>query len=371
MASELPRDEGNTAAAALISLRDALIDPRRAPLVPGIAAVKAAALAVTASNASAGLTLGATVPRRYHARPVWGGSSAGRASRSQCEGREFDPPPLHHNQALARGRLVDKSAFSFLSVPVLSLFSACLSPVPYLFCVPVLARSSQLSRFNLSLTCWKLEACRSRPESRTDVGRARCYRVRMRRGSQALLSTARINAPQVLLDQWKISLLDLAALERSSRLDSAPHLVAIRRRAGQVLSVLLIVVFALVGWRHGLRTPPARDMALYIGTIVPLLVLAYFVSAEVQRNVVAAHKEAAFRARRKLRRAYAVSPARCPTPLDASKQGHLASAIAATEAAKISSRAVIDAVMTRLRMVAATLVSRLAPTPRLAAPSRG
>ena len=27
----------------------------------------------------------------------WGGSSAGRASRSQCEGREFDPPPLHHS----------------------------------------------------------------------------------------------------------------------------------------------------------------------------------------------------------------------------------------------------------------------------------
>ena len=26
---------------------------------------------------------------------LWGGSSAGRASRSQCEGREFDPPPLH------------------------------------------------------------------------------------------------------------------------------------------------------------------------------------------------------------------------------------------------------------------------------------
>ena len=25
----------------------------------------------------------------------WGGSSAGRASRSQCEGREFDPPPVH------------------------------------------------------------------------------------------------------------------------------------------------------------------------------------------------------------------------------------------------------------------------------------
>jgi hypothetical protein len=27
---------------------------------------------------------------------VWGRSSAGRASRSQCEGREFDPPRLHH-----------------------------------------------------------------------------------------------------------------------------------------------------------------------------------------------------------------------------------------------------------------------------------
>lgn len=25
----------------------------------------------------------------------WGGSSAGRALRSQCRGREFDPPPLH------------------------------------------------------------------------------------------------------------------------------------------------------------------------------------------------------------------------------------------------------------------------------------
>lgn len=33
----------------------------------------------------------------------WGGSSAGRASRSQCEGREFDPPPLHQRiQGLSR-----------------------------------------------------------------------------------------------------------------------------------------------------------------------------------------------------------------------------------------------------------------------------
>ncbi len=43
---------------------------------------------------------------RYSARPcatqrairsTWGGSSAGRASRSQCEGRGFDPHPLHHH----------------------------------------------------------------------------------------------------------------------------------------------------------------------------------------------------------------------------------------------------------------------------------
>src|SRR5689334_5427547 len=32
-------------------------------------------------------------------RLQWGGSSAGRASRSQCEGREFDPPPLHHSNS--------------------------------------------------------------------------------------------------------------------------------------------------------------------------------------------------------------------------------------------------------------------------------
>src|SRR5579859_7027449 len=34
----------------------------------------------------------------YHLQLAWGGSSAGRASRSQCEGREFDPPPLHQIQ---------------------------------------------------------------------------------------------------------------------------------------------------------------------------------------------------------------------------------------------------------------------------------
>src|SRR5262249_45810213 len=34
--------------------------------------------------------------RGYNAGLPWGRSSAGRASRSQCEGREFDPPRLHH-----------------------------------------------------------------------------------------------------------------------------------------------------------------------------------------------------------------------------------------------------------------------------------
>ena len=41
--------------------------------------------------------------RMLKLRSSGGGSSAGRASRSQCEGREFDPPPLHHffSKALA------------------------------------------------------------------------------------------------------------------------------------------------------------------------------------------------------------------------------------------------------------------------------
>ncbi len=41
----------------------------------------------------------------------WGGSSAGRASRSQCEGREFDPPPLH--QRNSKGSVVRPGPFCF------------------------------------------------------------------------------------------------------------------------------------------------------------------------------------------------------------------------------------------------------------------
>src|ERR1700740_2855272 len=41
-------------------------------------------------------TAGRPLSHGLKCRLAWGGSSAGRASRSQCEGREFDPPPLHH-----------------------------------------------------------------------------------------------------------------------------------------------------------------------------------------------------------------------------------------------------------------------------------
>src|SRR5438132_1108981 len=52
-----------------------------------------------------------------------GGSSAGRASRSQCEGREFDPPPLHQialkrNGPLSRPvRLMDAPIYLPAPVP--------------------------------------------------------------------------------------------------------------------------------------------------------------------------------------------------------------------------------------------------------------
>ena len=42
-----------------------------------------------------------------------GGSSAGRASRSQCEGREFDPPPLHHLRIQQNPTASTRRRFSF------------------------------------------------------------------------------------------------------------------------------------------------------------------------------------------------------------------------------------------------------------------
>src|SRR5690242_9128115 len=48
-----------------------------------------------------------------------GGSSAGRASRSQCEGREFDPPPLHQIPLQKNGPLrAARCAFCYLPPPV-------------------------------------------------------------------------------------------------------------------------------------------------------------------------------------------------------------------------------------------------------------
>src|SRR5258706_11421187 len=72
-----------------------------------------------------------------------GGSSAGRASRSQCEGRGFDPLPLHHRKRAARGgpcRLHRNGAYYWLEpaepallVPTpgaLGFFESVLSEVP-------------------------------------------------------------------------------------------------------------------------------------------------------------------------------------------------------------------------------------------------
>src|SRR5690606_4410307 len=62
-----------------------------------------------------------------------GSSSAGRASRSQCEGREFDPPLLHHTDIKAAcGRLLPidgiclpSAMSSFLPSAALQLYRDC------------------------------------------------------------------------------------------------------------------------------------------------------------------------------------------------------------------------------------------------------
>ena len=48
-----------------------------------------------------GLTRGKVVDTDR--RSLWGGSSVGRALRSQCRGREFDSPPLHLFPVTCRG----------------------------------------------------------------------------------------------------------------------------------------------------------------------------------------------------------------------------------------------------------------------------
>ena len=61
--------------------------------------------------------------RTVNLQPQWGGSSAGRASRSQCEGREFDPPPLHHPDSPARSRASPEKIKKPLRINALGLFS--------------------------------------------------------------------------------------------------------------------------------------------------------------------------------------------------------------------------------------------------------
>src|SRR3954464_15192756 len=48
-----------------------------------------------------------------------GGSSAGRASRSQCEGRELDPPPLHHTSFPRKSKVVRKAGILIAEIPAL------------------------------------------------------------------------------------------------------------------------------------------------------------------------------------------------------------------------------------------------------------
>ena len=52
----------------------------------------------------------------------WGRSSVGRASRSQCEGREFDPPRLHQ---LSIGKSL---AYAVTSIPGLAINLEFITP---------------------------------------------------------------------------------------------------------------------------------------------------------------------------------------------------------------------------------------------------
>ena len=62
----------------------------------------------------------------------WGGSSAGRASRSQCEGREFDPPPLHQPAISSKVPASPGKTKKPLRINALGLFS-CPRRIPEKF----------------------------------------------------------------------------------------------------------------------------------------------------------------------------------------------------------------------------------------------
>ena len=80
---------------------------RRRVLQPGCCVCRSATAARPAAGGAAGL--GSTKAVVSSTRS-WGRSSAGRARRSQCRGREFDPPRLHH--PIPKGRL-HAGPFSF------------------------------------------------------------------------------------------------------------------------------------------------------------------------------------------------------------------------------------------------------------------
>lgn len=64
-----------------------------------------------------------SLPILILSRWTWGGSSAGRAVRSQCTGREFDPPPLHFIKPCSIRTCC--KAFAFIAVPAWCLVGFC------------------------------------------------------------------------------------------------------------------------------------------------------------------------------------------------------------------------------------------------------
>lgn len=161
-------------------------------------------------------------------------------------------------------------------------------------------------------------------------------------------------------------------IECVSRMDARRSLAKIKLRTGQGLSIALSIVFATLGWRHGMHTPPARDMWRFAVEILPALMFVAFCTAVALRvAAVAQIRGAAVAARRALRRLYAMTPARCPTPQETARHGHMALVSTATVLGTAYARAVTDAAISHLHIIAATLCARLVAIPHSAVPSRG
>ena len=101
------RGKSRTSPPSLVPLpaRATGVDVRKAsPYHCGLCTRRAVSSAVEhclhTAGVSGSIPLPPTTPGgSYRRARSWAGSSAGRASRSQCEGREFDPPPVHHFQS--------------------------------------------------------------------------------------------------------------------------------------------------------------------------------------------------------------------------------------------------------------------------------